>query len=83
MLRLLLIRDSNPGKWQQISQLMDHEEDRQIKDPRTWSKLRTEIVDYLLTELHLADLFTEQEVQKCIGIIRINAINSHDHRGVK
>ena len=83
MLRLLLIRDSNPGKWQQISQLMDHAEDREIKDPVTWAKLREEIVDYLLTELHLDDLFTVQEVQKCIGIIRINAINSHDHRGVR
>ena len=62
---------------------MDHAEDREIKDPVTWAKLREEIVDYLLTELHLDDLFTAQEVQKCIGIIRINAINSHDHQGVR
>ena len=83
VLRLLLVRDSNPEKWKQISQLMDHQEDRESKDPITWSKLREEIVDYLLTGLNLADLFTAEEIQKCIGIIRINAINSKDHLGVR
>ena len=52
-------------------------------DPITWNKLHDEIVDYLLTELNLSDLFTAEEIQKCIGIIRINAINSKDHRNVR
>ena len=38
--------------------------------------IQVEIVDYLLKELKLGDLFTEDEVQKCIGIVRINAIRS-------
>jgi len=87
ILRLLLIRDTNPKKWTDISQLMDHREDR-LQDRVTWDALKVEIVDYLLKELKLGDLFTEDEVQKCIGTVRINAIRSteyHDrgrYRGV-
>ena len=40
---------------------------------------QVEIVDYLLKELKLGDLFTEDEVQKCIGTVRINAIRSTEY----
>ena len=61
---------------------MDHRDDRYQKDRVTWDMLQIEIVDYLLKDLKLDDIFTEDEIQKCIGIVRINAIRStedHDH----
>ena len=82
VLRLLVIRDTNPKKWKDISKLMDHRDDRYQKDRVTWDMLQIEIVDYLLKDLKLDDIFTEDEIQKCIGIVRINAIRStedHDH----
>ena len=83
VLRMLLLRDSDPKVWSRINQLMDHREDRLTKDRDTYDQLQREIVEYLRNDLQLADLWSEDEVQKCIGIIRINAINSSDHRGVK
>ena len=77
-----MIRDTNPKKWRDISELMDHRDDRYQKDRVTWDVLQIEIVDYLLKDLKLDDIFTEDEIQKCIGIVRINAIRStedHDH----
>ena len=43
--------------------------------------MKVDIVDYLLNDLQLDDLFDEEEIQKCIGIIRINGISSADNQG--
>lgn len=77
VLRLLLLKDSD--KWKTaINPLMDHSQERYRDDRATWDKLQLEIVDYLRKDLKLADLFTEAQVQKCIGIVRINAIKTPD-----
>jgi len=60
---------------------MDHREDRLNEDRITWDAMKVDIVDYLLNDLQLDDLFDEEEIQKCIGIIRINGISSTDNQG--
>ena len=52
-----------------------------LKDRITWDAMKVDIVDYLLNDLQLDDLFDEEEIQKCIGIIRINGISSTDNQG--
>lgn len=83
VLRLLLIKESDPVKWRGIAQLMDHNPDRLSKDRVTWDYLKSGIEDYIRGDLKMGDLFTEQEIQKCIGIIRINGCRSPDYNGVK
>ena len=52
-----------------------------LQDRITWDAMKVDIVDYLLNDLQLDDLFDEEEIQKCIGIIRINGISSTDNQG--
>ena len=54
---------------------MDHNEIRQ-KDTQTWNLYQTQIVDFILKDLGLSDLFSPDEVNRCIGILRTNGIES-------
>ena len=78
VLRILITRNNNPEKWSGLNRLMDHRKECYEQDRPTWDQLQVEIVDYLLNDLALSDLYDEETIQKCIGIIRINGINSTD-----
>ena len=46
-----------------------------MKDTTLWSQSLS-IVDFIQKELGLHDLFSEDEIQKCIGIVNVNGIQS-------
>ena len=53
---------------------MDHKENR-MKNKLSWNRSQS-VVDYIQHELGLADLFSEDEIQQCIGIVNVNGIKS-------
>ena len=73
---LLLRKGTHPS----IGRLMDHNETR-AKDVATWNAYQTQVVNYLRDELGLADLFSVFEVNRCIGIIRTNGIETRSYKG--
>jgi hypothetical protein len=73
---MLLIRDSNPHQWELVNLLMDHRKERLKRGKVTWDHVQLTEVDYIRKDLKLADIFSEAEIQKCIGIIQINGIRS-------
>ena len=71
---MLIIKLYSPTSWARIARLMDHTDDRK-KDTTLWSQSLS-IVDFIQNELGLHDLFSEDEIQKCIGIVNVNGIQS-------
>ena len=53
---------------------MDHKDDR-MRDKPVWSQSQA-LVKYIQKVLGLEDLFNEDDIQKCIGIVCVNAIKS-------
>ena len=63
-----------PTSWNRLQRLMDHTENR-MKDKISWNR-SIATVKYIQHDLGLADLFTEDDIQKCIGIVNVNGIKS-------
>ena len=74
VLRMLIIKLDSPPNWKRITRLMDHREDR-MKDKLSWSRSQI-IVNFIRSDLGLKDLFTEDDIQQCIGIVNVNGIKS-------
>jgi len=72
VLRLLHLRENDPEAWARIQLLMDHDEERR-KETEYWSMFQRNVVNYLRVKGGLADTFTEDEINRAIGILRTNA----------
>ena len=53
---------------------MDHKEDR-MKDKLSWAQSQ-KVVHFIQNDLGLKDLFDEDEIQHCIGVVNVNGIKS-------
>ena len=82
-LRMLLLKRVNPLSHSRIDLLMDHNDVRRVKDTLTWDSYQKHVVDFLRIELKLADEFSAEEINRCIGIIRTNGIETKSVRGFK
>ena len=71
---MLIIKLDSPTNWKRIVRLMDHKEDR-MKDKLSWAQSQ-DIVHYIQNVLGLEDLFNEDEIQHCIGVVNVNGIKS-------
>ena len=71
---MLIIKLDSPIKWKRIARLMDHKEHR-MKDKLSWSQSQT-VVNFIQKDLGLQDMFSEDEIQQCIGIGNVNGIKS-------
>ena len=71
---MLIIKLDSPTNWERIVRLMDHKEDR-MKDKLTWTQTQ-DIIQFIQNDLGLEDLFNEDEIQHCIGVVHVNAIKS-------
>ena len=74
ILRMLIIKLESNVNWKRIERLMDHKEDRK-RDKPSWNQSQA-LVKYIQKVLGLEDLFNEDDIQKCIGIVCVNAIKS-------
>ena len=48
---------------------MDHDEERK-KEVDYWKMFQTNVVDYIRIKGGLADKYSEEEINRCIGILR-------------
>ena len=53
---------------------MDHKENR-MTDKVSWIQSQ-KVVNFIQNDLGLQDLFSEDEIQQCIGIVNVNGIKS-------
>ena len=76
MLRLLSVRDNDPGMWSRLDLLMDHVEDNK-QNTDHWETIQINIVDWLLDPQKggLQGRFTAEEINRAMGLIQTNAIN--------
>jgi len=72
VLRLLSLRDTDPEAWARVQFLMDHDEERR-KEKEYWQMFQKNIVGYLRIVVGLADTYSEDEINRAIGILRTNA----------
>lgn len=75
VLRMLSLRDSDPDSWARVQLLMDHDEERK-KEVDYWQMFQTNVVDYIRIKGGLADKYSQEEINRCIGILRTNAFMS-------
>ena len=71
---MLIIKLNSNINWKRIDRLMDHKDDR-MRDEPVWTQSQA-LVKYIQKVLGLEDLFNEDDIQKCIGIVCVNAIKS-------
>lgn len=74
VLRMLLLKQNSPD-WKRIDVLMDHHQERKLQ-MEAWNTFQCQIVDYIQKDLGLSDLFSDADIHRCIGIIRVNAVQS-------
>ena len=48
-----------------------------------WQTYQTHVVDFLLETLKIEDVFSKDEINRCIGIIRTNGVEARSVRGFK
>jgi len=71
-LRLLLLRETDPDAWRVLDTFMDHNDDRENKDNQAW-KLHELLVRNFIQKYLKLD-FSDNEIKRCIGIIRTNTV---------
>ncbi|CAG9564432.1 unnamed protein product [Danaus chrysippus] len=70
VLRCLYQRDHNTKLWTKLQALESHTEDRKGTDK--WENDRKMIAQFIWNFFKLEQLFNEEEIMKCCGIIQIN-----------
>ena len=59
VLRLLLLKDSDPDTYTELMKFMDHNEVRK-KDKATWDMYQSTVVDYIQGRLNLGERFSSE-----------------------
>ena len=75
-MRVLLLQQSGGDDWARSDQLMDHLGDRRNCDEE-WAWYDRYIVDFIRNDLGLADMFTEDQVRRAVGLLNVNAVALH------
>ena len=72
VLRLLWTRDHRPDQWERLGYLMDHDTERRA-ELEYWQMFQRNVVQFIRKGLGLGELYSEQEINRAIGILRTNA----------
>ena len=65
-------RDNDKDTWERVQFLMDHDEERK-QEVEYWNMFQRNVVDFMRKSLKLADVYSEEEIHRAIGILRTNA----------
>ena len=57
------IRDNDPGVWDKVQLLMDHDEERR-KETQYWAMFQRNVVDFMRKGLRLAETYSEEEIHR-------------------
>ena len=76
VLRILLLRDSEPERWQIIDRMMDHEKEHKAKI-ENWEFYKEKVVDFIRIKCDLESKFTEDEVFHVLGVLDVNSVRIH------
>ena len=57
------IRDNDPGLWDKVQLLMDHDEERR-KETEYWAMFQRNVVDFMRKGLRLAETYSEEEIHR-------------------
>ena len=76
VLRILLLRDSEPERWQIIDRMMDHEKEHKAKI-ENWEFYKEKVVDFIRIKCGLESKFTEDEVFHVLGVLDVNSVRIH------
>lgn len=73
--RVLLEKEENPERWEsEIDVMEDHEKERKAK--QIWENDDINVVKYLQGPCKLKDRFSEDLIQKVLGILEVNAFEA-------
>ena len=79
VLRLLWTRDNRPDQWERLGFLMDHDAERRA-ELEFWKMFQRNVVQFIRRGLGLGELYSDQEINRAIGILRTNAFQiEHPH----
>jgi len=73
VLRMLLTRKNKPQIYSRIMNLMDHSQERQAEGQYLCTSMKVNIMSFLLNQFGSVE-FTEQEIDRCIGILKVNGM---------
>ena len=73
-LRFLCLRESRKDDWDVVDRFMDHDEDRERTDSRSWRIHELLVFNFISVVLKMADTFSKAEIRKSIGILRTNSV---------
>ena len=71
-MRLLWTRDNRPDQWQRLNLLMDHDKERR-EEVEYWTMFQRNVVQFIRRGLGMQEIYSEQEINWAIGILRTNA----------
>ena len=73
-LRFLCLRESRKDDWDVVNRFMDHDEDRERTDSRSWRIHEVLVFNFLSVVLKMAETFSKTEIRRSIGILRTNCV---------
>ena len=72
----MLLRDTDPERWQIVSRLMDHMEDQKAKE-ENWKFYKEKVIDFLRITCDLKERFSEEEIFHVLGALDVNSVRIH------
>lgn len=76
VIRALVLRDTDPHKYDMIRRMMDHNSEHEQKQ-EMWDMYKENVVDYLRVKCGLADRFSAQEIFHVLGALDVNSVKIH------
>ena len=76
VLRILLLRDTEPERWEIVCRMMDHEKEHRAKTGN-WDFYKEKVVDFIRIKCELESTFTENEIFHVLGALDVNSVRIH------
>ncbi|KAL1464974.1 hypothetical protein WDU94_004572 [Cyamophila willieti] len=78
-LRLLLVRDRNPAKWEEVMQMESHSDKRKTNE-EFWNAEKVNIVEFIRIRCKM-DSYDEDLIHKICGILEVNCFEVRSAEG--
>jgi len=79
ILRMLLTKKNNPQIYARIMNLMDHSQERQAEGQFLVTSMKVHIMSFLFSQFGVIE-YSEQEIDRCIGILKVNGMKLDNGR---
>ena len=76
VLRVILLRESDPEKWAIVQRMMDHDKEHRAKR-ENWQFYKENVVDFIRNTCGLESKFTEDDVFHVLGALDVNSVRIH------